>query len=116
MLPIMKMPPEQEHLRAKCFHPSGTFVEFPVADVESSIPERFQKIVRMYPDRPAVHMSGCALTYDELNRTANRLARAIIDRHGEGNEPVAILLQHGGPVIPAMLGVLKAGKIFGGEP
>ncbi len=57
-------------------------------------------------------MSGCALTYDELNRTANRLARAIIDRQGEGNEPVAIFLEHGGPVIPAMLGILKAGKIF----
>jgi amino acid adenylation domain-containing protein len=57
-------------------------------------------------------MSGGALTYDELNRTANRLARAIIDRQGEGNEPVAILLKHGGPVIPSLLGVLKAGKIF----
>jgi amino acid adenylation domain-containing protein len=66
----------------------------------------------MYPNRPAVNVSGCALTYDELNRTANRLARAIIDRQGEGNEPVAIFLEHGGPVIPAMLGILKAGKIF----
>jgi len=66
----------------------------------------------MYPDRPAVHTGGCALTYDELNRTANRLARAIIDRQGKGNEPVAIFLKHGGPVIPTMLGVLKAGKIF----
>ena len=25
---------------------------------------------------------------------------------------MAIFLEHGGPVIPAMLGVLKAGKIF----
>ena len=112
MLPTMKLPPAQQRIRAKCFHPSGIFVEFPVADVESSIPERFQKIVRMYPDRPAVHMSGCALTYDELNQTANRLARAIIDRQGEENEPVGIFLKHGGPVIPAILGVLKAGKIF----
>lgn len=108
----MKLPPEQEVIRAKCFHPSGMFVDFHTGDVESSIPERFEKIVGMYPDRPAVNMSGHVLTYDELNRTANRLARAIIDRQGDGNEPAAIFLDHGGPVIPAMLGILKAGKIF----
>ena len=28
-----------------CFHPSGTFVEFPIEDVETSIPARFEKIV-----------------------------------------------------------------------
>ena len=108
----MKLPPEQGAIRAKCFHPSGIFVEFPTRDVESSIPERFEKIVAMYLDRPAVNMGGRALTYDELNRTANRLARTIVDRQGEGNEPVAIFLDHGAPVIPAMLGILKAGKIF----
>jgi hypothetical protein len=34
-----KLPPEQEAIRAKCFHPSGTFVGFPIEDVETSIHE-----------------------------------------------------------------------------
>jgi len=44
------LPPEQQAIRDKCFHPSGTFVEFSIEDVEASIPERFEKIVRLYPD------------------------------------------------------------------
>ena len=29
----MNLPPEQESIRAKCFHPSGTFTEFPKEDI-----------------------------------------------------------------------------------
>ena len=32
-----QLPPEQQAIRDKCFHPSGTFVEFPIEDVETSI-------------------------------------------------------------------------------
>ncbi len=54
----MNLPLEQEVIRAKCFHPSGTFVEFPIEDVEASIPARFEKIARQYPDRIAVKFGG----------------------------------------------------------
>ena len=30
---VTNLPPEQQAIRAKCFHPSGTFVEFPIEDV-----------------------------------------------------------------------------------
>ena len=46
--PFTNLPPEQEAIRAKCFHPSGTFVEFLKEEIEQSIPERFEKIVRKY--------------------------------------------------------------------
>ena len=49
-----QLPPEQQAIRDKCFHPSGTFVEFPIEDVETSIPAGFEKIVRLYPERLAV--------------------------------------------------------------
>ena len=42
----IQLPPEQRAIRNKCFHPSGTFVQFPSEDVETSIPARFEKIVR----------------------------------------------------------------------
>jgi non-ribosomal peptide synthetase component F len=66
----MNLPPEQQAIRAKCFHPSGTFVEFPKADAERSISERFEKIAQQYPDRVAVKTRAEALTYDQLNRRA----------------------------------------------
>ena len=35
---INNLPPEQQAIREKYYHPLGTFVEFPIEDVESSIP------------------------------------------------------------------------------
>jgi len=56
-----RLPPERQAIRAKCFHPSGTFEEFPKEEIEQSIPEWFEKIVRMYPDYLAVKMEHRAL-------------------------------------------------------
>jgi non-ribosomal peptide synthetase component F len=108
----MKLPPEQEAIRDKYFHPSGTFVEFPKEEIEQSIPERFEKIVRLHPSRLAVKMGERALTYDELNKVANQIARAILVRRGQGSEPIALLFEHGIEVVAAIIGVLKAGKFY----
>ena len=72
-----KLPQNQQAIRDKSFHPSGTFVEFPMEEVEQSIPERFEKIVQMYPERLAVKTRTEILTYAELNNTANWLAQRI---------------------------------------
>lgn len=105
------LPPEQEAIRAKCFHPTGTFVEFRKDDTEQSIPERFEEIVRKFPNRIAVESKESRVTYDALNSAANHLARGILALRGEGQEPVALLLEHGLSPIIAHLAVLKAGKI-----
>ena len=107
-----RLPPEQQAIRAKCFHPTGIFVEFKQEEIEQSIPERFEKIVRQHPKRIAVKTHHHSLTYDELNKAANRIARAILARVGEGQEPVALLFEHGAPIVAAILGILKAGKIY----
>lgn len=106
-----RLPPEQQAIWDKCFHPSGKFVEFPKEDVETSIPERFEKIVRRFPDVPAVKIRNRPVTYQELNQAANCLAHAILAQRGETQEPIALLMEHDSPSIVAMLGVLKAGKI-----
>jgi len=106
------LPPEQAAIRAKCFHPSGTFVEFPIEDVETSIPARFEKIVRMYPDRIAVETDDERMTYEALNRAANRLANVILADGEVGDSPVAVILHRGIPQAVALLAVLKAGRMF----
>src|SRR5690242_18174712 len=88
----MKLPPEQQAIRATAFHPSGTFVEFPEADAEKSVPERFEKIARQYPDRIAVKTRAEALTYAELNGRANRLAHELLARRDSVAEPVILYL------------------------
>ena len=109
----MKLPAEQETIRAQCFNPSGTFIEFSMEDVETSIPARFEKIVKQHPDKIAVKTrDNRDPTYAELNREANRVAHAILTQRGSTAEPVGILFENGIEQIAAMLGVLKAGKFF----
>src|SRR5919106_136771 len=106
----MKLPPEQEAIRAKCFHPSGTFVQFPREDIDKSIPERFEDMVSRYPDRLAVSTKERQLTYEQLNRRANRLAHYIRARQGTAQEPVGLFLDHWADLVIAHLAVLKSGK------
>ena len=106
------LPPEQEAIRAKCFHPTGTFVEFAKDEVEQSIPDRFEKMVRKHGERLAVRTDNHVLTYDELNRLANRVARAMLAESHDNQQPVALLLENDALMIAAILGALKAGKIY----
>ena len=105
-----QLPPEQQAIRAKCFHPSGTFVEFPIEDVETSIPARFEKMVRMYPNHLAFKIVDKAATYAEISALANQFAHELVDKLGLGSEPVGILLENGVELLAATFGVLKAGK------
>ena len=103
---------EEENIAAHCYHSSGKFVEFTFEDVETSIPQRFEKIVQRYPNRLAVKAGSRPLTYAELNQRANRVAHAIIERRGLCEEPIAILCDDQIHQIAAILGVLKAGKFY----
>ena len=107
-----KLPAQQEAIRAKCFHPSGTFVEFPIEDVETSIPARFEKIVRLYPHRLAVRDKHRSLNYHELNSAANRVARGILEKLGEGTEAVMLLSELDVATTIICLAIFKAGKIL----
>jgi amino acid adenylation domain-containing protein len=101
-----------DHIRAKCFHPNGAFIEFAEDEIEQSITERFEKIVRKFPDRTAVETRRHRLTYGDLNRTANKTAHAVLLTCGDKNHSIAVLMDHDAPVISAIMGALKAGKFY----
>jgi len=69
-------------------------------------------VARLYPERIAIEDPASVIAYRDLNRLANRIARAVLAALGEGSEPVALLVGNGVPVVAAMLGVLKAGKFY----
>ena len=63
-------------------------------------------------NRVAVKTMECTLTYAELNRAANRVAQTILSQRGEGEEPIALLVEQGITAVVMLLGVLKAGKFY----
>ncbi|MGH7310912.1 MAG: amino acid adenylation domain-containing protein, partial [Candidatus Rokuibacteriota bacterium] len=66
----------------------------------------------MWPDSLAIKTGSHGLTYAELNRAANRIAHAIVERRGQSPEPIAVLSAPDVPGITALLAVLKAGKFY----
>src|SRR5215208_5449411 len=106
------LPQEQQAIWDKCFHPSGMFVEFPIEDVETSIPARFEKIVRLHADRLAIQTKTQSLSYKEIDRESDRIAAAVLKYTKGRNRPVGILLEHGAGAVVAILGILKARGIY----
>jgi amino acid adenylation domain-containing protein len=92
--------------------PRGEFLGFPLVSIEQSVPDRFEQQVDLYASRVAVQSRFDRLTYAELDGWANRIASAILAERGEGEEPIALLFEQGAAAIAAVLGVLKAGKIY----
>jgi amino acid adenylation domain-containing protein len=76
----------------------------------------FEEQVEKTPDKLAVKGERESITYRELNRYANCIAYGIKNAWpGGGNseiETVGLLLDHGPRMIAAILGTLKAGKVY----
>jgi non-ribosomal peptide synthetase component F len=91
--------------------PTKAFAEFD-QKLEQSIVHRFEQQVAKNANRIAVKTTRETLTYDDLNKAANRVARAIIAQRGVEPEPVAILVEAEASAITAILGVLKSQKFY----
>lgn len=71
---------------------------------------RFEERVAEHPEAPALTFEGATLTYGELNRWADAIAAEILSVVEQGAR-VGILLDRSLPLVPTVLGVLKAGCV-----
>ncbi len=92
--------------------PRGDFREFSREEIEQSLASRFESQAALFPGRLAVRTRAHGWSYAELDSAANRIANAILRARGPVEEPVALLLAPGAPAIAAILGSLKAGKLY----
>ncbi|GAB2734824.1 non-ribosomal peptide synthetase [Amycolatopsis magusensis] len=74
--------------------------------------EEFGVWVDRTPDAEAVVCRGRSLSYRELDRRANQLAHALLDRGVRPQDPVAVLLDRDVEMVVALFGVLKAGAVY----
>ncbi|HEX3605708.1 MAG TPA: Pls/PosA family non-ribosomal peptide synthetase [Candidatus Dormibacteraeota bacterium] len=72
----------------------------------------FEETCRTRPHRIALQCGSEQLTYEELDRRANRLAHLLLRRRGAGELRVGILLERSVDTYVALLATLKAGGAF----
>ncbi|MER7463216.1 amino acid adenylation domain-containing protein [Streptomyces sp. NPDC097981] len=79
---------------------------------EAGLPNLFARRVRATPDAVAVVSGGTELTFSELDRRANRLARALIGQGVRPETPVAVLMERSAELVVAILAIVKAGGAY----
>jgi len=74
--------------------------------------ECFEQVADRQPDAPAILSDHGGLTYGELERRANALARLLIADGVEREEAVGVLTLRSGDLPLAFLAILKAGAVY----
>ena len=89
-----------------------SYQPFTQSEVATSIPEVFERRTQGLGQRIAIQTQERSYTYTSLKTAANRIAHALLEQLGDGSDPIAILLNDTSEAVAAILGILKAGKIY----
>lgn len=101
--------PEQQNAVLEAIRrPGGIPVHYGPEEHESSIVDRFERMVLELPDNEVVRSTTKSLTYCELNRQANRIAHTVLQATDGKVQPVGLMFEHGVEMVAALLGVLKS--------
>jgi amino acid adenylation domain-containing protein len=79
---------------------------------DATIHALFAQAAARTPDAVALAFEEETVTYGELERRANRLARHLAGLGVGGDTPVAVCLERGPALVTALLAVLKAGGAY----
>lgn len=93
---------------------SQTFHNFQLKDTEQSIASRFEKIAAAQPTEAALHDGAIELTYEDLNRQANRLAHEILNYSDLSKDScrICIYLDKSFQYVASILAILKSGSCY----
>ncbi|MGN9837863.1 non-ribosomal peptide synthetase/MFS transporter [Nonomuraea sp. H19] len=93
---------------------AGPLIAGPRRDYDLSRPLHawFEDWAARTPEAVAVADPAGTLTYAEVDRQANRIAHRLLAAGVEADDVVGILAERHGPLVPAILGVLKAGAAY----
>ncbi|AMO47207.1 Phenylalanine racemase [Enterobacter sp. FY-07] len=104
---IPVLPADERRVLLEAF--SGTRRDYPQA---SLIHRLFEAQVRRTPEAVAVVCEGASLSYDALNRRANRLAHRLMALGVRPDARVAVCMARSAETVVALLGILKAGGAY----
>ena len=74
--------------------------------------EIFQERVSAYKEHTALIYDGGSMTYEEVNKKANQIAKKILQHKKKDNEVIGVQLKRSKEMVLAILGILKAGCAY----
>lgn len=80
-------------------------------EAENTLAGRFEQMAASHGNRAAIGSGSRPSTYAELDLTANALAHVLLNRGLQPSDRVAILMRHDGPMIAAVVAILKAAGV-----
>jgi amino acid adenylation domain-containing protein len=83
-----------------------------VAALDESLAVAFERAAAQHADAIAMRTATEALSYDAINRAANRLAHAILAQRGSSEEPIAFVAERTSVELICILAILKSGKAY----
>lgn len=98
---------EEKHYLLDEFN--NTYLDYPHNETISTL---FEKQVKISPNEIALVFHDEALSYDELNKKANSLAKYLREHGVTRNDIIGIMLPRSLELIISMLAVLKAGATY----
>ncbi|TCK33795.1 amino acid adenylation domain-containing protein [Paraburkholderia sp. BL8N3] len=104
-LPLLDAPQRQQLL----VDFNATAARYPTHQTVHAL---FETVVARQPDAIAVSHGDASLSYDALNRRANRVAHALLELGVQPDQRVAICTERGLDTIAGLLGILKAGAAY----
>jgi amino acid adenylation domain-containing protein/non-ribosomal peptide synthase protein (TIGR01720 family) len=78
----------------------------------ATLPERIGELARRSPEAVAAAFGDAALSYGELDRRANRLARHLLRRGVEPGWQVGLAVERSPEMLVGILGIWKAGAAY----
>lgn len=76
------------------------------------IARRFEQQVQRCGSRPALRVAGASISFDQLNRRANRIAHVLARTIDRRQQPIAIVTAETHDAVASMLGILKSGNAW----
>lgn len=74
--------------------------------------EIFEHIADTYPAKPAVVFQNKEYSYEEIDSSANRLARYLRERGIQTGDKIGLILEKSAELYISMLGILKSGAAY----
>ncbi|MGJ8724653.1 MAG: amino acid adenylation domain-containing protein [Roseibacillus sp.] len=78
----------------------------------STVQQLFEEVAATYPERTALQMRDWSMSYQTLNRLANRLAVQLREAGVKASQPIPVVLDRSFDFIISALAVMKAGGAY----